>query len=75
MRTYPSLRRDPRWVDKVISRATEVVTDQFAGLLVDVEQVGRVVTGQSEVGAIGGDSCYTVSTRYGRKLCGALVKR
>jgi hypothetical protein len=72
MRTYPSLRRDPRRVDKVISRATEVVTDEFTGLFVDVEQVGRVVTSQSEVGAIGGDSCWMVRMCDRRKLCGAL---
>ena len=75
MRTYPSLRRDPRWVDKVISRATKVITDELAGLLIDVEQVGRVVASQSEVGAIGGDSCCMVRRCDRRKLCGALVKK
>lgn len=75
MRTYPSLRRDPRWVDKVISRATKVITDELAGLLIDVEQVGRVVTSQSEVSAIGGDSYCMVRRCDRRKLCGALVKK
>jgi hypothetical protein len=49
-----------------------VVTDEFTGLFVDVEQVGRVVTSQSEVGAIGGDSCWMVRMCDRRKLCGAL---
>jgi hypothetical protein len=50
-----------------------VVTDEFASLLVDVEQIGRVVSSQSKVGAIGGDSCWMVRTCDESKLCGALL--
>jgi len=51
-----------------------VVTDEFAGLFVDVEQVSRVVACQSEVGAICGDSYDMISMYDNRKLFGASVK-
>lgn len=52
---HPTLRRNPGRVDEVFDRATKVIADKLAGILVDVEKVRDTIAVQGEVGAIGGN--------------------